>query len=139
MFAAISLPVPISDTSAFMSWIQSAATVIALAASMRALKRDSTKDNTMAVLSDETFLKKHATAIQEAKDAAVVAARTEVADRIQVLINSKYFMSRELQDAKNSEFSRRLQAVEEKIDNVPAKTAQEVMLRIRHRDFNSEE
>lgn len=102
-------------------------TVVSLLIGLKALKRDQTKDLVIAVFTDERWEKIVEKLLNEAREAGRLAA----ADRVQVMINPKDYMPREVQELTNKEIFRRLAAVEKKIDDVPEATAEQVMIKLR--------
>jgi len=67
----------------------------------------------------------------DAKEAARVAAEVAAANRATTILNTQDFMPRREQENTNREINRRLTEVERKIDDVPVKTAEQVVLRLR--------
>jgi hypothetical protein len=102
-------------------------TLLAILLSIKALKKDRTTELVKEIFADERWGKMLDKIIAEAREAGRVAA----ADRVQVLINPEDYMPRELQDQKNAELERRLESLERKVDDVPAKTAREVLSAMR--------
>jgi len=96
-------------------------TVMTLFIARRTLKTQDTDAMAIAILAADRWQKERAKLLDDAKAA--------VTDRFQVILAS--YMPRELQEAKNDEIFRRLEAVETKIDNVPEATADRVMIRLR--------
>lgn len=114
--------------------VQGVSTIAALLLALKALRKDQTQSLVLAIFADERWEKMLEKLFADVQRDAREAGRIAAADRVQVLINPRDYMPRELQEKSNEEFERRLKEVERKIDNVPRETAKEVMLIIRERE-----
>lgn len=110
--------------------VQGLSTLVALMLALKALRKDHTQSLVLAIFADEKWEKTLEKIMGDAREAAKLAAT----DRVQVLINPRDYMPREVQETTNKEIFRRLQQLETKVDDVPSATAKEVMLLIRERD-----
>ena len=107
--------------------LQALGTLVALIAALKALKQDHTKSLVTSIFADEKWEKMVEKINEDAREAARIAA----ADRVQVLINPRDYMPREVQENTNKEIFRRLSTLERKVDDVPGATADQVMIRLR--------
>jgi hypothetical protein len=98
--------------------------IVALLVALRALKRSHTEELVIAIFADNRWEKMMNKIFENARE----SAKTAAADRVQMLLNTRDYMPRELQSQVNQELERRVAAIERKIDDVPVKTAREVII-----------
>jgi hypothetical protein len=115
------------EWNAVWNVVQAVGTIVAIIVAVKAMKKDKTSALVLAIFADDKWEKTVAKIIEDARE----AGRTAAADRVQVLINPRDYMPREVQDITNREIFRRLANVEQKIDDVPEATAEQVMLKLR--------